>query len=107
VVLRDDLRDPVPQPELLRHADPFLHVGQDHRTGEPGGQGVVNVRRAGLVLRKVLGFPELSDVVVEGGDAAKHRVCADGERAGLRQRPDHHAVVKGPGVSIIRRERRG
>ncbi len=97
MVLPDDLRDPFPQAELLRHPDPFLHVGQDHRPGEPGGQDVVNVSRAGLVLRIVLGLPELPDVVVQGGDAAKNRVGADGVRAGLRQRPDHHAVVERPG----------
>jgi hypothetical protein len=96
-MLRDDLRDPVPQPELLRHADPLLHVGQDHRTGEPGRQGIVNIRRAGLVLRKIVRLPEFSDVVIEGCDAAQHRVGADGERARLRQRPHHHAVVERPG----------
>ena len=57
----------------------------------------MNVRRAGLVLGKVLGLPEFPDVVVESRDAAKHRIGADGERAGLRHRPDHHAVVERPG----------
>ena len=56
----------------------------------------MDVRRAGLVLGIVLGLPEFPDVVVKGGDAAKHRVGADGDRAGLRQRPDHYAVVERP-----------
>ena len=95
-MLPDELMENSWQFVLLGHLDPVLDVPENDQQAHRRSQIVVAVDPPFLVLCKIPGFGDLTDVVVQRTDLGKEPVGSDPLARGLRQSPQHQAVVVGP-----------
>ena len=98
VMLADELMDDPGEAVLAGKFDAVFDVADDDEQAHGGGEFVMAVGAAGLVLDEILGLGELADVVVIGPDAAEEAVAsADGVAGGLSEGADDERVIEGAG----------